>query len=483
VLNAAGADAGVGGLTYIYYAVPAASYDGTSQSTLRTSAAAGTAFTSPTALAETLNDTDYVLVVETRDALGNRLWAGGPRFGVDLTAPTLAVYTTGTTLADGAINPAAGSLLQLAVTDVASGAEGIRGTVVGRSVYEIDNNIDEDVRCYEFAGGLQATNPSSGCSTRTSTAPVLTLPDLTTEIYSITLPADENFYTFTVMAFDAAGNTAATTITRTALVDVTAGPDAVAAAPLTPITINSYTIDNLANTATVNAVVRDNVDLASYDARFVFPGLLAAGGANVPDQVPFTQPVAVGAYGLPLVGEQTVTAATAVNVDGIDVDATAGGAIAPTQFGVGMTDVAGNFAFLGVGVPVGTHNGDGFTTLTHALSPANIDRTPPSGGSSTTTVSVVATTAVGAANPFAGGQLYLYYVTPGGTNVLYAIIPAASATIATGETARTYTWTTTVSAANLPVYPENTLLPMFAIAVAGDGDGFITDADNLELDQ
>ena len=41
-----------------------------------------------------------------------------------------------------------------------------------------------------------------------------------------TIPAQENYYEIVVVATDEAGNTSSTTITRSALVDVTAGPDA-----------------------------------------------------------------------------------------------------------------------------------------------------------------------------------------------------------------------------------------------------------------
>lgn len=489
VLNAIGADAGVGNTSIIYYAVPAASFDGTSQTTLRASAAAGTVFTSPTQLAETLEDDDYVLVVEVRDALGNRYFRGNAAnlsFGVDLTAPTIAVYTTGGVSAPAdAINPTVPQI-RFAVTDANSGAEGIRGTIYGRSIYEVDGNIDEDVRCYPFNGGATYAPNSSGVCAQTNQTAIVGTVDVTTELYDAVIPVDENFYVFTVEAFDAAGNSSSTQITRNVLRDVTAGPDAVAALPV--VSINSYTIDNVNNTATVNGVIRDNIDVASYDARFRFPLL-----ATVPDEVPFTMPTTVGAYGLPLLGSQTVTATTQVNVDAIHATP-AGASITPDQFGFGMTDVAGNFAFGGVAIPAGTTDGfaAGFTVFELLENPTTIDRTPPTGGSVSTTITARATTGPGDANPFAGGQVYFYWVNPGGdftygtaddSNVLLAIVPAGTVSIATGETARTYGWTTTLSAMNVPVLPAGFGLQVFAIGVAADGDAVTTEVDVVTVNQ
>ena len=491
VLNAAGADAGVGGVTITYYAVPAASFDGTDQSTLRASAAAGTAFTSVTQLAETTTSDAYVLVVEVRDALGNRHFKGNATdlsFGVDLTAPTLAVVSA-SSAPDGAINPATMNI-RFAVTDENSGAEGVRGTSVGRSIFEYDADTGEEVRCYDFTGAF-VNQPSSGnCATQSQTTVVATV-NVTTEHYDVAIAAEENFYTITVTAFDAAGNTSTTTITRTSLVDVTAGPDV--GTGLAVVTINTVSIDNTNNTASITGVVRDNIEVGFSDARFRFPGLVSGNAVDVPDDVPFTTPAAVGTYGLPLTAQQTVSATTQVNVDAIH-PTPAGAGVAPTEFGFGMTDVAGNFAFGGTGITAGTSNGFAvtFTAFDMLRSPTTIDRTPPSGGSTTTTLSARATTGPGDANPFAGGQVYFYYVNPGGdfaygtaddSNVLVGIVPAGTVSIATGETARTYTWNQSLSALNVPVLPAGFALRIFAIGVASDGDAAMTDVQTVTVNQ
>ena len=490
VLNAAGADAGVGGVTITYYAVPAASFNGTSQTTLRASAAAGTAFTSVTQLAETTTSTDYVLVVEVKDALGNRYFKGNATdlsFGVDLTAPTISVVSA-SSAADGAINPATMNI-RFAVTDENSGAEGVRGTTQGRSVFEYDADTGEELRCYNFAGANVAL-VSGACATQSQTTVVATV-NVTTEHYDVAIPGEENFYTITVNAFDAAGNTSTTTITRTALVDVTAGPDA--GTGLATVTISTVTIDNTNYTASITGTVRDNIEVAFSDARFQFPGLTSSNAIDVPDEVPFTTPAAVGTYGLPLTAQQTVSATTQVNVDAIH-PTPAGAGVAPTQFGFGMTDVAGNFAFGGTGITAGATNGFAatFTAFDMLRSPTTIDRTPPSGGSQTTTLSARATTGPGDANPFAGGQVYFYYVNPGGdftygtaddSNVLVGIVPAGTVSIATGETARTYTWNQSLSALNVPVLPAGFALRVFAIGVASDGDAVMTDVNTVTVNQ
>ena len=489
---AAGSDPmGVDRMTVTYYAVPAASFDGTSQTTLRASAAAGTAFTSPTQLAEAASGTAYVLVVEVRDALGNRFYKGNAAsasFGVDLTPPTIEVVAAASAPAD-AINPATMNV-QFAVTDAIAGAEGVRGTTQGRSVFELDGDTGEELRCYSVVGANVGTISSgTACATQTQTTLAGTI-NVTTELYNVAIPADENFYTLSYQAFDAAGNTSTVTIERRALRDLTAGPDAVAALPV--VSINSYTIDNVANTATVNGTVRDNIEVRAYDARFLFAGLAASNG-DVPDAVPFTAPVAVGDYGLPLTGAAAVSATTQVNVDAIR-NAPAGADVVSSQFGFGMTDVAGNFAFGGVAIPAGTSNGfTGTLTAFDLLTQnATIDRTPGAGEFGSTTLTARATTGPADANPFTGGQVYFYWVNPGGdfaygtaddSNVLLAVVPAGTTAIQTGETARTYSWTTTLTATNLPVLPVGFPLQTFAVGVASDGDAIMTPITTVTVNQ
>jgi uncharacterized protein YjdB len=485
VLNAAGADAGVGGVTITYYAVPAASFNGASQTTLRASAEAGTAFTSPTQLQETITSTAYVLVVEVRDALGNRYFRGNAAdlsFGVDLVAPTIGVVAQSSAPVD-AVNP---GLMQIrfGVTDENSGAEGVVGSVTGYSVLEVNGNAAMEVRCYDLAGTQIATPASNVCPNRSITAPVVTVG--TTEFYDVVIPADENFYVFSFTSRDAAGNASTETITRQALVDVTAGPDAVAG--LATVTINNYTIDNQNNTATINGVVRDNIEVAFSDARFEFAGLTGANAVDVPDAVPFTAPQVVGTYGLPLTAIQNVSATTQVNVDAVYLGgaaANANGANVPvSRFGFGMTDLAANFAFDGVAVPAGAVNGITLAGYTLTSSQATIDRTPAGGANPplSTTLTVTATVAPGAANPFA--RTYLYYVHPGadmvyGTaddhNVLIQEFLGANATMQTGETARTFTHATTLAATSLPANVAGFAFRFFSISVAADGDAVISD--------
>jgi hypothetical protein len=200
--------------------------------------------------------------------------------------------------------------------------------------------------------------------------------------------------------------------------------------------------------------------------------------------VPFTQPVTVGTYGLPLTAEQTVTATTQVNVDRIARTVADAAPFTVTSFGFGMRDVASNFAYQGVGVPTGSFDGfAGVTGFTLSESFATIDRTPGAGESSTTTLTAIATTAVTAANPF---QTVYFYVVHPGTNlastaddlfVLIGSTGAGSATVLTGETVREFRFSNTLSTSILPVLPDGQTYRVVAIGVQADGDAVMTEVD------
>jgi hypothetical protein len=488
VLLGTAADAGVGGVTYSFIAVPTASFTGANS----TSAAAGTRFTSASTLAETVTAGEYTLLIEAKDLLGNVAYKSGPTFGVDLQAPTIAVLEGANSFADNSTNPAV-TTLRLAVTDVGSGAEGVTGGIRGHSVFEFDADAGVEVRCYSVVGAFRGTisggtgaSPTNNfsCTNTTTSAPVATVG--ATEFYDVILPADENFYVVTVQSRDAAGNLSATTITRQTLVDVTAGPDA--GTGLTAVTINTTANDNVNNTATITGVLRDNIEIDEYDARFAFTGLVARDGTDLPDEVPFTTPINVGDYGLPLVGEQTVSATTTVNVDNLAPDV--GGAPNTVDvFGFGMRDVADNFAFLGSAPPAGAFNGFvGVTSFLLTANPAVIDRTPTGANPGSTTLTASAITAVGAASPFA--QVFFYFVSPGADNlyggaddhlVLIGSQSAAQAAVLTGETAREFRYSQTLSATAFPANVAGFQFRVLAIGVQTDGDAVQTDLINVTV--
>jgi hypothetical protein len=354
-------------------------------------------------------------------------------------------------------------------------------------VFEVDANPDTDVRCYTFAGGLIGAQPTAGCALQSETTPIATTG--ATEFYEVTIPAPENFYDFTIQSRDAAGNLSETTIARNALIDVTAGPNFLG---VETVEVDDFTISNANNTATVNGTLNDNIEIDEYDARFEFVGLLANDGSELPDAVPFTTPVNVGDYGLPLVGSQAVSATTQVNVDAI---ARTPADVAPfvvTNFGFGMTDLAENFDFGGIAVTPGPHNGfpAGFTAF-NLNSPAAIDRTPSGGSVGSRTLTATATTGVADSNPLI--QVYFYYVNPG-PDLVYDAVPggddsfvlissvgAGSATVLTGETVREFRFNTTLSASMLP--PNTTGFPfrVIAIGVAADGDAVMTEVETVAV--
>lgn len=474
---------GVGNVTVTFHVLPWSDAIATDNATNNnTIISTGQQVTSASQLASSLEDNFYVVVARATDALGNvRIRRVATRFGVDLAPPTIEIVADQSPAAN-AINPA-DVTIRVRVTDEFSGATGVRGTIIGHSVFEYDADTGVEQRCYNLSGAfvnnIDANNP---CNATFVLTPIAT--EGAVEFYDITIPAEENFYVITLQSRDAAGNLSEATISRQALVDLTAGPDALTG--LAAVTIANYTIDNENNRATVNGTIRDNIDLDEYDARFWFTGLQSADAVALPNAVPFTTPQDVGSFGLPLTALQTVSATTPVNVDGIATTPAALAANYPvSQFGFGVRDVASNFVFGGVNIPTGTF--DGFTNFNQfVLNPVAtvIDRTPgTSNRPLTTNLVAIAQTPVGAANPLQA--VYFYYVNPGsdlvygGTDdhlVLIGSIGAGSAAVLTGETVREFRFTQPLTATNLPANVDQFQFRVVAIGVAADGDAVITNA-------
>ena len=441
-------DGGVGRVSYNFYAVPTSQVPaGAGQDTLR--ALSTTPITSASQLQSTISDNFYRLIVEAVDALGNRTFVVGDDFGVDLTAPTIAVGAG--SAADNSINPA--QEINITITDDFSGPRAARARITGYSVFEIDSDADVDVRCYDASTGGTVAMPTSGvCPTRDVTAAL----SGTTGTAQVIIPADENFYVIEITTVDVAGNPSTTTITRNALVDAE-DPTA---------TINSFTIAG--TSATVNGTLRDNIELAQFDTRFEFAGL--AGGGDL-DELPFTTPTNVGEFGLPLTAQTNATGTTQVVVDGILSGATV---YTTSRFGFGVVDAARNYNFNGI-----TYTGTGFdgfgadfqsqtltssesilcrTGTTTACGTGNTGRT-------STTLSAITQTSAGANNPMT--QYYFYFQHPSGYWVLINSVPASAASVQTGAV-RTFTVTQAMAAS---AFPSTGVFTVAVVAVDGDGDG------------
>jgi hypothetical protein len=476
---------GVGNVTVTFHVVPTSEAGSNTAANNLAIVNDGQQVTSASELESSLTSDFYTVVVRAVDGLGNRrITRVATTFGVDLVAPTIEVVSAESPPAD-AINPT-DVTIRVRVTDEFSGATGVTGGIIGHSVFEYNANTAVERRCYDLDGNFVGNvTTTQTCTTQAITTPVATSGAI--EFYDITIPADENFYVITLQSRDSAGNLSTATITRNALVDVTAGPDA--GTGLDAVTIANYTIDNVNNTATINGTIRDNIDIDEYDARFVFTGLTASDATPLPAEVPFTMPTDVGSYGLPLTALQSVSAQTAVNVDGIATTPAAGTVFTVSQFGFGVRDIADNFVFGGVAVPSGTF--DGFTNFSSFdLQPSllAIDRTPSGSASATTDLVAVATTPLGAANPLA--QVYFYYVNPGSDLVygggddhivLIGSVAGSSATVLTGETVREFRYTQTLNATSLPANVSGFDFQVFAIGVAADGDAVITEVEMIDV--
>jgi hypothetical protein len=498
------ADGGVAGVTYRFIAVTTSSLvcaapAACTQAEMATAVATGTAITLGGNLASSsISNTQYTLIVEAKDALGNVVYSQGGTFGVDLENPTIA--TAAGSIANNSTNQTAD--MTVAVTDTFSGPHNIqvRGTIY--SVLEVDADAGTEVRCLaDLTTGAVAPVPASGvCPLLSLLAgpPFLTNVGGQTENGTIVIPdpaadINEGYYVLEVQAIDRAGNLSTSTVTTTTLRDVTA-PTA---------TISIITFNTTAGTTSLTGQIRENVDLRNYDTRFTYPGL-----AGVPDDVPFVTPTAVDSYGLPLTGVVDVNAVSSVTVR--DITDQAGAQIVATQFGFGASDIASNYSFTGTallgntagagvaGLNPGPGPGAGafdasFTARADATGASNtvcVDRSAATAAcpNTSTTLFVQVRTSSTSTNPIA--NVYFYIVNPGtdntfGTaddyNVLVAQQSAASATVVTGITDRTFTFSTPVTSGVLPRIGTPTAYPMFAIGVAANGSAVMSDVVTLTI--
>lgn len=426
-----------------------------------------TTFTDISALPETITNTGLAFRAVVCDALGNCTNVGPAQAGVDRSAPTASVGAG--SAANNAINPTAE--LNVVGTDAISGVNRLRVRVSGRSVFQVDSNADTDLRCYDAAGNVVATNPSSGTCATVDLATVAG-PGATENNATVVIPADENWYTVEVQTVDIAGNVSTTTITRNALVDVTV-PSA---------TIASTTITG--TNSTISGTVSDNIQVRQYDSRFQFVGL------STPDEVPFSQPTVVDAtLDNTLTGEASASASSSLTVRSLQ-EGLAGAAIQPTAYGFGVFDMANLFGFNGAAIAFGAGNGVPNTAaITLNDSPDPICRTATSSCESSSALSVVVQTTAppvvgGVPQPFANpiARVYYYFTHPGADNALgtaddYLVLigqtDAAAATVQTEATTgvRTFTFANSVAASAFPGLVAN--YPIHAIAVDAEGDAVL----------
>lgn len=436
-------------------------------------------------LQSSISNAQFQLVLVARDTLGNQTFVAGPTFGVDLTAPTIAVAAG--SAPQNAINPAAE--ITINVTDDFSGPAFVRARITGHSVLEFDTDAGTEVRCFNNAGTVSPVPAATGVCPTFDLA--VAAGAGTTGVATIIIPATESFFVIEIQSVDAAGNVSTTTVTRQALVDAEAP-----AAAITSTTVAGTSVSIAGN-------LTDNIDLDFFDLRFLVPGTTGQAATDIPDEIPFVTPTDIDSFGLPLTGVFSASGTTAVAIRALDATApfTGTDAIAPTRFGFAVFDVAGNTnlgafaaqsAVFTPGAPPAAEAGvAGLNAFAISENPTTICRTgtaPPCANvaNTTTTISAVATTGLAVnANPFQ--TVFFFFVHPGADlvfdtgnefNVLIGTASGANSTVSTGVTTRTFTVTQTLAASALPTVGT---FPIFAIGVDAQGDAVISEVDMITV--
>lgn len=435
----------------------------------------------------TLNNA-FRLILKAMDRLGNVSYAASSTFGMDTDNPILSIRPSppnlATMAADGSVNTDLD--IHLAVADVHSGPEALRVRAANFSVLEVNGNATVEARCLTAPGVLGAVPATGGTfapGTPVSipaacTAFLITTTDVggQTEPGDIIHPdaadANEGYFRYEVQGVDRAGNFSDLTLFFTTLNDVNS--------PTGDIQI--ITINRVLNTIRLQGEIEENVDLAHFDTRLVFPGL-----ANVPDEIPFNTPTPVSSYGLQgLVGIRTDVDITSGAV--FDITDQTGTTIVPNQFGFGMTDVAQNFAF--TGEPITTTAGAGAGIAPAAFDASFVARegdagaVPPATDAFTldrsagpNSVNTFAQITVGPTDQNPITEVLFFIVHPGNDGLIntaddYNQLLVRKTThdiLFTGETDRTFTYTTSISSTVVPrdVDNPNQTYGVFAVAVRG----------------
>jgi hypothetical protein len=252
------------------------------------------------------------------DALGTcTVSATSAPVGVDLTPPTAGVLAPAPAL----INPT--TSITVTASDVPSG---FAGDFVGVRIVRYTQTGTGALltRCYNITTDV-ATDPADH--------PGGVCPFVWRASSTVNVPAGQPaYYEITVRVRDQAGNFS-DTITRLHLRDTTA--------PTVTATGLAFT----ATSFTVSGTVSDNVDLAAWDTR------LRYGAVGPRSLLTFEAPTVVGEFGLPLTASAAAQGTTTI-IRGIQ-EGVAGTPAALDMVGFGGHDVAGNFAFGGLGFAPG----------------------------------------------------------------------------------------------------------------------------------
>jgi hypothetical protein len=406
------------------------------------------AVTSAAALAENTSVTEYRLLAKVVDRLGNQTVLNLGTFGVDRTAPTATV--------------------------AAASVPGNRAVAPSSVVVQFNNAQDDNSGLPPNLVELRITRTSSTSSTATIATSCYrggdpsVITNYTTatnnpcrfEGYnstSIQLPADNGYYRVEARVVDRAGNATAT-VDRLYLID-TGAP-----------TANATGLNLASGMLSVSGTATDALDLNFYDTRLQFPGLTTGNGTAVPSWLPFSTQTEIGQFGLPLQRSATVSgSAPALVRIQTNYAETAGARTYVNRNGVGfgVFDQAMNFAQSGLTFASTPAAGD---TVRHSTSFV-VDATPNTTlcrtgtnppctdvAQTSTTLRAQATTAPTASQPF--DVVYFYMIHSGG----YAVLVGTSSSpgLTATQTERTWTWSTALTAAQIPDAASN---QFFAVGV------------------
>lgn len=249
-------EVGVGGVAVRFVVLAA---DGAEGLTAAEVAARGRAVATADSLATTTTNTAYVAVAVVADALGNTSYSplrtpggGAIRFGVDRGRPSLTLLSSSPV--DGSANPSNPFLF--AVTDRESGVGS--EPVLLRAV----RTARDGLRCAVGTGGT--CDPAPWATT-------------------FAVPSQDGYYTVTALGRDRAGNTS-DPVSRTVVRD--GGLPEIVRLALSGALAGGQP-------AVYEAAVSDNVELATAEYRFVYPGY--ANGVGI--AIPFEPRRVLGAFG------------------------------------------------------------------------------------------------------------------------------------------------------------------------------------------
>jgi uncharacterized protein YjdB len=441
---------GVGGVTVTFHVVPVAEAGFDTPANNAALARDYPAVTAAAELESTTGNAAYVLVAAARDALGNvRAQRLGALFGVDLVPPSTGFAHA--SIPTETVNPAGDWVLTF--SDAHSG--------LGSTVLEYRIRRHRAVagapvvECVVHAGAsIFAPVPADGCQWighGTTAVPV---------------PQAQGFYTAEFRVRDRAGNASAP-VAASALRDLLIPDVTGVSAAVTGGAVN------------VSATLRDDVGLAAYDLRYRFDG-----GGLAHFVLPGAPPQMIAAYGLPLVGVQTVTG-TLPLIRGLQVGV--GGPVAALEgAGVGAYDGAGNFRF-GVAAAAATFGGisetlTGWQLLASEYALCLTGSEAACAGVSTTAITLTAQALTDPADPRPFERVLFYYVHPHGHSVLIGTSTQAASDA--GAANRIWTWQGSLTTAMLPAAwwtGASGTLGIFAVAVDAEGDAIMTSQVTIDV--